>query len=47
VTLKVPKPLAARVDEILKRKPHWSQQSVIIDAIEAGLAQVEAREKAS
>lgn len=44
LTLRVPKATAARIDKILERKPHYNQQAIIIDAIEAGLEKVEARE---
>jgi hypothetical protein len=46
VNLKVSGPVATRIDKILARKPHYTQQAIIIDAIEAGLAEVESREKA-
>jgi len=45
VQLKVPTGIRSRIDKILERKPHWTQQAIMIDAIEAGLAEVEAREK--
>lgn len=45
ITLRVPRPFAARIDKILLGKPHYTQQAIIIDAIEAGLAEVESRER--
>jgi hypothetical protein len=44
VNLRVPAEAAERIDRILEAKPHYSQQAVIIDAILAGLAAVEAKE---
>lgn len=44
VTLRLPQLVSSRVDKMLKAKPHYTQQAIIIDAILAGLAEVEAKE---
>jgi hypothetical protein len=47
VNVKVPAPINTRIEAILERKPHYTQQAIIIDAILAGLEKVEARDKVS
>lgn len=46
VTLKVPPEIAAHLRTILQRKPHYTQQAILIDAIYAGLPRVDSEEKA-
>jgi hypothetical protein len=47
INVKVPGDIEERIQAILDVKPHYTQQAIVIDAILAGLAHVEARQKAN
>jgi hypothetical protein len=37
LTIRIPKPIHGRLQQLLKAKPHYTQQAIIIDLLERGL----------
>jgi len=46
LTIRLPKPMHAKIRGILKAKPHFTQQAIIIDLLEKGLPEY-ARERSA
>lgn len=46
LTIRIPKPMHAKIRGILKVKPHFTQQAIIIDLLEKALLEYE-RERAA